>query len=185
MRTSATPPLDSPELAPPPPSFADAQEILAGARRLESRHVGEAGTPSKYLAALARILEEHDANTALEDIARRGTTAGRLYAVMGLYFLDGAAFAREAQRLYADGGEIKSLFGCIGASDDVRDVLDAGPQHVGIGLHQSLKQVKNGLIPRFECDVVGGCLPLMLVGAADGSTPAPRDSISLGNSHGP
>lgn len=95
---------------------------LRGETVFASSQVGFAGMSSRQGRHLRVLLGEVSRVEAFERLAREGTTVGQLYALVGLYLTDTAAYRLAATRLGADSSSVSMQFGCIGFESTAGEV---------------------------------------------------------------
>ena len=96
-------------------------------RRVESfaiGGIGVAGTTSQGEAALRTLLAEPDATTKLEGLLIKATSAGQLYALLGLRVHDRAAYERAVKNFHAPDGDVETIGGCIISRLPFKQVFD-------------------------------------------------------------
>ena len=105
---------------------------LRGAGTFETGHVGYAGTLSKHVISLNTLLEEKDAASALKALLDEAGTAGKLYALSGLYYADHDAFTREVQNMKRSSGTVKVMEGCEIFEDKIAKIVESDSANVAI-----------------------------------------------------
>jgi hypothetical protein len=114
-----------PETALPPGCDAfhkSNYEVLRSAEVLAGPAVGLEDITPDSVHALRCIAHERDAVQRLRALAHHGSTAGQLYALMGLRFLDRKEFARILPRYTASATTVRWVRGCIGGEESVAEI---------------------------------------------------------------
>jgi len=75
--------------------------------------IGVAGTMSEGERALREILGQPNALARLEALVSSGSTAGKLYALLGLRIRDRAAYARALEKCRTLDAKVQTARGCI------------------------------------------------------------------------
>jgi hypothetical protein len=75
--------------------------------------VGYAGIISPYLCALCHVFKMTNASTMLEELYATGTRTGRLYALLGLRFVNRAKYDEYLPQMKTLNGAIETQLGCI------------------------------------------------------------------------
>ncbi len=141
------------------PAGETALKQLADTSTFGGWAVGYAGTPTPQVSALRKVWEEKNAAKALALVLDKGTDAGQLMALAGLFDADPAAFAAALPRYRGRPGVVKFLdSGCMGPMDaKLADVVEK-PNAVRIqGPKDSLLDwsTRNKNQP-IELDIAGG-----------------------------
>ena len=90
-----------------------AYDALLNARQFEDSHVGFAGSLSTKIHDFNTLLEEKNADAAFKAIVKKGTPAGQLYGLSGIYFTDHAHFKNRVERFGISDKMVDKLSGCI------------------------------------------------------------------------
>jgi hypothetical protein len=85
--------------------------------------IGVAGTMSEGERALREILKQPDALARLDALVSSGSTAGKLYALLGLRIRDRAASARALEKCRTIDAKVETARGCIISQESFRDLL--------------------------------------------------------------
>ena len=104
-----------------------AEAVLREASVFRGAAVGYAGTTPGEVRAFRRVLGSRDGATRFGRVAARGTLAGRLYALCGLFFLDIPAFEKELARLRQTDATVQRQEGCIVFEESLSSVLASAP----------------------------------------------------------
>lgn len=155
---------------------ADARTV-ATLTRFGGIYMGVAGHPSEGVAALRRIMATPQSREALRWVLERGTSAGQLTALGGLYFVDQgrfqAAIARFAQRnesapIVQDGCSPNAATARISSLIARPEALRLSGPDDDYGLRYAQKQAAG---PKLVVhDFIGGGWPFLLSGRAQSST---------------
>lgn len=169
----APPPAPPPAASPPAaPTATIALDELRTAETFDDAHVGIAGELSRYVADFRVVLAEPNARASFDELVEHGTPAGRLYGAAGLYFTYPAAFDGALARIAARGGQVTTRRGCFHLSESVAIVIRSnGARRVEIAKGTTLASWFAANPKGGQCDLAGGCVPLMFV---EDGRPAPR-----------
>ncbi|NNE99952.1 MAG: hypothetical protein HKN25_13105 [Pyrinomonadaceae bacterium] len=110
----------------------DAYGALLNARQFEDSHVGFAGTLSTKIADFNTLLKEKNADAAFKSILKKGTIAGQLYGLSGIFFTDHSHFKTEALRYAESGMKVEKLSGCLAGSVRVSEIVFSKRENVAI-----------------------------------------------------
>ena len=105
---------------------------LVKAERFETGSVGYAGTPSSYISNFNTIAREKEAAAIFKYIFDKGSTAGKLYALNGLYLTDREAFDRSAVILKKSDAIVQVLNGCLMWDESVAKIVESDAANVAI-----------------------------------------------------
>ncbi|MEZ4262069.1 MAG: hypothetical protein R3B36_23520 [Polyangiaceae bacterium] len=167
---------------PREPSTRHAYEDLLASDAFESIHVGPGASPSGSGLALTWLLESPEGKAALHAVLARGTPAAKLYALVGLYFVDPGAYEDAARDVAASTAEVRTLDGCLGGRTSLREAVFA-PSGVRVEVRRgmSLADAEAEAEARARadeadaretasvvCDFAGGCMPLRMLPAYGG-----------------
>ncbi len=83
----------------------EALEFLTSTAVFESRSVGLHVRVSRGASAFGTVLADADAAMAFRLLFRRGTTAGRLYAIAGFFFVAPDQLEPAVRRMLAEGAQ--------------------------------------------------------------------------------
>lgn len=112
-----------------PPSLVLSVEELTSYNYLVSAEyfagpaVGIAAVEPEESKALRLLAARPHGGTAFKYLLLRGTPAGRLYALVGLRHTNPRFFRVVVQPFRGWPGEVRTLFGCVGQSEKIRDVV--------------------------------------------------------------
>jgi hypothetical protein len=107
-----------------PDPLALAAAVLLNTNEFASFAVGVAGTTSTQALAWRVIMQSPAADSVFKGLLAVASRPGQLYALAGLRLIDSAAYARGAAYQRSLGGEVSTLFGCIGGRQSVAAILD-------------------------------------------------------------
>jgi hypothetical protein len=85
--------------------------------------VGVAGTMSAGERALREVLRKQDAAARLEALVPNASTAGKLYALLGLKIRDRAAYERALEKCRTVDAKVETARGCILSQESFRDLV--------------------------------------------------------------
>ena len=101
----------------------DPNSALQNAGSFAMGGIGIAGTMSAGERALRQILAQPDAVSRLEGMFSNASSAGKLYALLGLRKLDRSAYERAVEKVRSIDGEVGTAHGCILSRENFRDLL--------------------------------------------------------------
>ena len=149
----------------PPPAARDfeltergteALERLMRAERFTTDAIGYAGVTPNEVIALRRLTQEVEAAAALAHVERHGTTAGRLFALVGLRRVDRERFDAVLDGYRTTDATVEYMSGCcILAGTPVRDIVDKGDRAPRLNDGESLRQWYEAH-GSYELDIAGG-----------------------------
>jgi hypothetical protein len=128
------------EAPPPPPDIRDdpacklfrwplppsvASEILERTETFADTGIYIGGEPPPQMAAFNVLLDQPDAVRWFDEIARYGSTVGRLYALCAFQVLDTQEASRLASQLRMLPGDVYTQFGCVGGDQGIAELVDA------------------------------------------------------------
>lgn len=105
---------------------------LLKAERFETGFTGFAGSPSAYIKNFQTILREPDAAELFKYLFGEATTAGKLYAVSGLYLTDQEAFRKAAESLKTSIEMVPMLEGCLMVYLPAGKIVESDAENVAI-----------------------------------------------------
>jgi hypothetical protein len=105
---------------------------LVEAERFETGFVGFAGSPSSYINRFNTVLRETEAARLFKYIFDEGSTAGKLYALSGLYLTDREEFNRAADIMKKSGQTVQVLNGCLISDESVAKIVESDAANVAI-----------------------------------------------------
>jgi hypothetical protein len=100
-----------------------AEAVLEKAGMFALGGIGVAGTMSPGERALREILANPNAVSRMERLLTNATTAGRLYALLGLRLKDRALYDRAIRELRAVDAKVETARGCIISQELFGDLL--------------------------------------------------------------
>ena len=151
------------------PSARDAFEIVKKSDTFCDEHVGYSGATPREVTALRKLVKEKEANRIFTELLEDASTPGKLYALCGLYFCDYVEFQRRLKPFRVSKLKVKTLMGCIGSEELVKDLVQVneagvvrltGPKDSlqdWISKHPAAKE------SGFRVDILGGGWPELLV----------------------
>jgi len=155
------------------PSADEAEHLLLAAMSFDDVAVGYDGHTPAAIYAYRALLRAPDGQDRFARIMEKGTAAGQLYALCGLFFLNPSAFVRHFTRLGESRAPVERINGCIAMTTSVRDAIardDSAPvmSHGGTIEEWRAMQAK-------RLDVAGGstCYRLRYLGSPE-DLQAPR-----------
>jgi hypothetical protein len=92
---------------------AEAERILVTAQSFDDVAVGYAAITPPTVHAYRALLRAPDGPDRFGKVLERGTPAGQLYALCGLFFLDPNAFDRHLARLQESPASVDRTDGCV------------------------------------------------------------------------
>jgi hypothetical protein len=175
---AATPsPAGTVVVGPPVVISGDVPEVLDAAARADvellvsaevffpSGHGGWGGVDAGAEALRRLVAGQHTAGVFL-DIIERGTPAGQMYGLAGLYFADPAAYEVEVRRLVNDTTEVTTQRGCIRMSESISSLMlsphSASRSELRTG--ESLTSYSAAHPDHGHADFAGGGAPLRQIG---------------------
>lgn len=105
---------------------------LLKAERFETGPVGFAGSPSAYIKNFQTILREPDAAELFKYLSVEATTAGKLYAVSGLYLTDQETFRKASGSLKTSIEMVPLLEGCLMVYLPAGKIVESDAENVAI-----------------------------------------------------
>jgi hypothetical protein len=114
-------------LAPAALSSEDkkAYQVVATTGEFCSTKVGFAGQTPQVVVAFRILLKSPDAAAAFKGLLADGTTAGKLYALCGLYYADPDYFDRAVAPFRGSRREVATLMGCIMSRAKVGSIVES------------------------------------------------------------
>lgn len=142
------------------PQGQKAYEHLLKAERFEQGAVGYAGTVSRYIESFNLLLKEEAADEAFKGLLNEATTAGKLYALCGLYFTDYETFQKETENLAKSAESVETMSGCLISSEKVANLVEAKSQKVAIiKPSQTIEDFWKTNPGSYELDIAHGGFP--------------------------
>src|SRR5262249_38318549 len=133
-------------LAAPPstlsPNDKEAYHTVATVTQFSGETVGIAALPPPVLGAFRTLLESPHADAAFKQLLTEATTAGKLYALCGLYYTDPAFFEKAVEPFRHSNDRIETVMGCIVSGNTVGAIVEkSGPGAVRLKARtQTIKQ---------------------------------------------
>jgi len=153
-------------LAAPPatlsPDDKKAYQTVAAAGQFCSEGVGEAGITPPVLVTFRALSKNPQADAAFKQLLVDATTAGKLYALCGVYYTDPAFFEKAVQPFRHSREEVPTVMGCIISRDTVGSIVEqSGPAAVRLKTRsQTIKQWAEETKPAsMRYDIIGGGWP--------------------------
>jgi hypothetical protein len=87
--------------------------------------VGWAGVTPPEESALRRIMKQDDASATLEELYSKGSPAGKLYALLGLRFINKARYEELMPQLKQSTDKINTQSGCIIFDETVQAIISS------------------------------------------------------------
>lgn len=107
----------------PCPESVDPVEYLKVSGCFRIGAVGVGGRTPPEETALHRLIAQPDATDCLRRLYHEGTRAGRLYALVGLYYIDREEYRRLASGAGAGWATVDTQAGCICRREAVRHIV--------------------------------------------------------------
>ena len=95
------------------PRERDAFEYLHAATQFEAEKVGFAAQPSHGYIAFRILAHSEDASSAFDELLSSGTSAAKIYALIGIRHGDPVRFNTEAWQFRTDDREVGYFVGCV------------------------------------------------------------------------
>lgn len=170
-RSSRLPPVARPGTEGLPP-LTDAGllalRVLEQAEFFTGDAVGEGGDVPVECEAMRVLYRERAAAAAFRTLLERGSRAGRVFALCGLWYADPEAYRTEADRLVAEEGDepVRTFFGCLIGERRLADLV----RHPGPGPAVRLRDRGQTIrewreenpVEDANYDVEGGAFPCLL-----------------------
>ncbi len=160
-----------PDASLPPLSDAGrlAFDVLVNATRFTDAAIGVAGILPHEVAALRILHREPEAGRAFALLCERGTIAGRLFGLCGLWYWDPDRFGQETAALLRDHAdtEVSTMRGCIVADLPVRGIVRSPGEVHTVRLASRTQTCKEWFAESSGgksavYDIVGGGFPCVL-----------------------
>jgi len=138
-----------------------AYENLLHASRFEDSRVGYTGALSVYAKNLETLLNEQNADAAFKSLLKNAKTAGKLYALCGLFYTDYNSFEKEIESFKLSKETVTMVSGCEVYDESVSSIIESQGQNVAIiGPGESLEQYLAGSQGRsYNIDIANGGYP--------------------------
>lgn len=105
-------------------------QVIKTSTTFMSSAVGIGGVTPQEVIAFRCIMQEPKPARIFKQLLKQSQTAGRLYAMTGLYKVDRQYFEQHADSLFAKDLSVKTLMGCFGSEYKVEEVMAAIKQGV-------------------------------------------------------
>jgi hypothetical protein len=103
----------------------DSVKLLEKSQCFRVGHVGVAGVIPNEAIALHRIMKRDDASAALEELYSKGSPAGKLYALLGLRFVNKAKYEELMPQLKQNTDKVETQAGCIVYTETVQAIISS------------------------------------------------------------
>ncbi len=87
--------------------------------------VGYAGVIAPEEIALRKIMKQDDASAALEELYSKGSPVGKLYALLGLRFVNKAKYEELMPQLKQNTDKVETQAGCIVFKKTVQEIVSS------------------------------------------------------------
>lgn len=114
------------------PDGQKAYQKLLGAERFEEGLVGFAAQLSDYVTSFNKLLDEKAADSAFKSLLANASTAGKLYALSGLYYTDHKLFKTEIEKFRRSEDALPTMSGCLIFTKKVSEIVESKQQNVAI-----------------------------------------------------
>jgi hypothetical protein len=101
----------------------EAFKVLQAAKIFRIGPVGYGGDIPPEEIALCKIIKRDDSSAILKELYTTGTQASRLYALLGLRFVNKAKYDELMLQMKTQNGEIETQSGCIGSRQTMQDII--------------------------------------------------------------
>jgi hypothetical protein len=142
--------------------------LLKTAEYFTDGPIGVAGKTPTTLIALKKVMKHTNSKSLLHDLIEEANYEGKLYALIGLYFVDYEYYIEEIQRFSQLQVNVRTYEGCILSVEKMRDILrkegdrviklDNNTQTIAEWAKHSKINLENGYI----VDFVGGGIPTVV-----------------------
>jgi hypothetical protein len=114
------------------PREQEAFRYLQRADILQLPYVNIGGARPGGFAAMTILKRSRDADAAFKELVRSGTTAGKLYGLIGVYRTDRDFFESHVRPLATSSEVVGVLVGCVVEPERVSSIVDyTGPRGLG------------------------------------------------------
>ena len=141
-------------------------KILLNAKTFSDGGTGEAGTPTEETIAFKHIFFSKNAHEEFKKILEKGSIAGKLYALSGLYFYDYPEYKKTVEK-YLSVDDVVTIFsGCIIGQVKIKELMKRKSKNV-VRLSNNQQTIgewrkNNNVIDGFSVDFYGGGYPQLL-----------------------
>jgi hypothetical protein len=167
------------------PDTLQAYDLLLRAKEFEGPYVGYLVVPSPQAAAFRLIRKDRHAHRIFKTLLRRGTVAGQLYALCGLYYTEYEEFERLIPDYENRTDTVVLFWGCVGEEMPLgRLVKSRSPLAIRYKRGQTMEQgwadwlaahgKSQNVYP--ELDIYGGAWPEALSRSPE--DPIPRSDVT-------
>jgi len=142
--------------------------LLKNAEYFTKGPIGVAGKTPETLIALKILLKHTNSKSLLHDLIEEASHEGKLYALIGLYFVDYEYYMKQVQHFNQVQINVRTYEGCIISVEKMSDILrKEGDRVVRLGnntqtiaewAENSKINLKNGYL----VDFVGGGIPMVV-----------------------
>lgn len=148
---------------PKPLSREVAFQILLNTETFADAYIGYAGTKSAQVDAFQVLSAQSDAKNVFSDLLNRANTAGKLYALCGIYLVAPEKYADAEKRVIQIAGEVNQQAGCMQGGQSVREIIRCSdPNTVRLRRNETVKQWFERMQPPRGAamyDISGGAIP--------------------------
>lgn len=153
-----------------------AYDGLRDARIFEAGPVGFRGRMSQQIKNLGLLMQERERVAALNTILEKGTSAGKLYALSGLYFADRGSFEIGRMNLRDSEETVQVLNGCIMMDLPLGKIVEADEANVAIiKPGQTMQDFWSTNTGGYELDIAHGGYPTIFKEAAESKVKMIKD----------
>ena len=101
----------------------DSFKVLVEAKCFRTGGIGPGGVTSDEEFSLRRIMVKDDASVTLDRLFTEGTPVGKLYALLGLRFVNRARYNELVPQMRQDTRSVDEQGGCIISETTVKDIV--------------------------------------------------------------
>jgi hypothetical protein len=101
----------------------DSVKLLEKSQCFRVDPAGVAGVIPNEMIALQRIMKRDDASAVLEELYSKGSPAGKLYALLGLRFVNKARYEELIPQLKQNTDKINTQSGCIIFDQTIKAII--------------------------------------------------------------
>lgn len=102
---------------------AEAEQVLVATESFNDAAIGYGGVTPPNVYAFRALLRAADGLERFERVLERGSPAGKLYALCGLFFMDQVAFDKGLTRFRVSGAPVNRMDGCMQTTTTMREAL--------------------------------------------------------------